>query len=84
MERPPSTSASVALSIPGSVALISLAAIFLILGIAVGRSCSPEVCIVGKNEFKAKMTVCDDGKAYALTPQETAIETVVTSTEADP
>lgn len=54
------------LSIHGPVAFGSLALIFLILGIALGRSCSPFVCPVGKHEFQAKVTVCNDGKAYSL------------------
>jgi hypothetical protein len=85
MERPPSTSASVALSVPGSVALLAIAAIFLILGIAVGRSCAPVTCVVGKNEFKAKVTICDDGKAYSLVvqPESEIVNLTTTATEAD-
>jgi hypothetical protein len=59
-----------------------LAVLFSLLGAAVGRTFSPFVCPVGRQEFKAKVTVCDDGKAYRLEPvdYETAIETDTSTT----
>ena len=75
------TQSSVAadVTLRGPVALGSMAVLVLLVGIALGRSCSPWTCPVGANEFKAKVTVCDDGHAYQLVPVDGV---VTTSTEA--
>lgn len=54
--------------IHGPVAIASLATIFFLVGVALGRSCSPYYCPVGKHEFRARVTVCDDDRAYHLVP----------------